>query len=115
MKQIKVYSNYKQEVAKLNNENQNLTTDHPYRRYFAFSLKGDASWLKYYKMRVAIQYKYFKDNDNRKHSDFSKLITTIKIKQSTNRNSSAEAYSSQSSQNSSSASRIENIELDWFC
>ncbi|MDW2892892.1 hypothetical protein R7W54_02805 [Mesomycoplasma ovipneumoniae] len=114
LKQIKVYSAYEKEVEKLNEQNQNLTTDHPYRRYFAFNLKGDASWLKYYKMRVAIQYKYFKDNDNRKHSDFSKLITATNVKQSANRNSSAEAYSSQSSQNSSSASRIEKIELTDF-
>ncbi|WP_341500914.1 hypothetical protein [Mesomycoplasma ovipneumoniae] len=113
LKQIKVYSAYEKEVAKLNEENQNLTTDHPYRRYFAFNLKGDASWLKYYKMRVAIQYKYFKDNDNRKQSDFSKLITATKVKQSANRNSSNEAYSSQSNQ-TSNVSRIQTIELTDF-
>ncbi|WNM13186.1 hypothetical protein [Mesomycoplasma ovipneumoniae] len=113
LKQIKVYSAYEKEVEKLNEENQNLTTDHPYRRYFAFNLKGDASWLKYYKMRVAIQYKYFKDNDNRKHSDFSKLITATNVKQSANRNSSNEAYSSQSNQ-TRSVSRIQTIELTDF-
>ncbi|WP_341491645.1 hypothetical protein [Mesomycoplasma ovipneumoniae] len=112
LKQIKVYSAYEKEVAKLNKESENLTEKHPYRRYFAFNLKGDASWLKYYKMRVAIQYKYFKDNDNRKQSDFSKLITATNVKQSANRNSSAEAYSSQGSQNTSS--RIQKIELTDF-
>ncbi len=114
LKQIKVYSAYEKEVEKLNEQNQNLTTDHPYRRYFAFNLKGDASWLKYYKMRVAIQYKYFKDNDNRKQSDFSKLITATNVKQSANRNSSAEAYSSQGNQNSSRVSSIQKIELTDF-
>ncbi|UVO15288.1 hypothetical protein KW512_00110 [Mesomycoplasma ovipneumoniae] len=61
----------------------------PYRRYFAFSLKGDASWLKYYKMRVAIQYKYFKDNDNRKESTQSKFIGQLSTNQTNNTNTTS--------------------------
>ncbi|MCP9306785.1 DUF1410 domain-containing protein [Mesomycoplasma ovipneumoniae] len=66
----------------------------PYRRYFAFSLRGDASWLKYYKMRVAIQYKYFKDNDNRKESTQSKFIGQLSTNQTNNTNATTKANSS---------------------
>ncbi|XBE77847.1 hypothetical protein VQY16_02670 [Mesomycoplasma ovipneumoniae] len=68
------------------NENASDADFNPYRRYFAFSLKGDASWLKYYKMRVAIQYKYFKDNDNRKESTQSKFIGQLSTNQTNNTN-----------------------------
>ncbi|WNM15502.1 hypothetical protein [Mesomycoplasma ovipneumoniae] len=109
---IKSLVEYHQELNQLNSKN---TLDNPYRRYFAFSLKGDASWLSYYKMRVAIQYKYFKDNDNRTQSDFSKIISNINTNQTDNRNQSREAYSSNSaSSQTTSVSRIQTIELDDF-
>ncbi|XBE77863.1 hypothetical protein VQY16_02775 [Mesomycoplasma ovipneumoniae] len=66
----------------------------PHRRYFAFSLRGDASWLKYYKMRVAIQYKYFKDNDNRKESTQSKFIGQLSTNQTNNTNATTKAANS---------------------
>ncbi|MDO6829977.1 hypothetical protein [Mesomycoplasma ovipneumoniae] len=87
----------------------------PYRRYFAFTLKGDASWLSYYKMRVAIQYKYFKDNENRTQSEFSKIISNINTNQTTNKNSNTQAYSSSSSGSQTTrVSGIQTIELDDF-
>ncbi|MDW2898292.1 DUF1410 domain-containing protein [Mesomycoplasma ovipneumoniae] len=87
---IKSLVDYHQELNRLNND----TADNPYRRYFAFSLKGDASWLKYYKMRVAIQYKYFKDNDNRKDSTQSKFIGQLSTNQTNNTNATARTISS---------------------
>ncbi|MDW2919574.1 hypothetical protein R7X12_03620, partial [Mesomycoplasma ovipneumoniae] len=116
---IKSLVDYHNELNQLNSK---ITADNPYRRYFAFSLKGDASWLSYYKMRVAIQYKYFKDNDNRSQSVFSKIISNINTNQTDNKNPDREAYSSSSSSSSSSTfssqttnvSRIQTIELDDF-
>uniref|UniRef100_UPI00083E7322 hypothetical protein n=1 Tax=Mesomycoplasma ovipneumoniae TaxID=29562 RepID=UPI00083E7322 len=84
---IKSLVDYHQELNQLNNN----TANNPYRRYFAFSLKGDASWLKYYKMRVAIQYKYFKDNDNRKDSTQSKFIGQLSTNQTNNRNTTSQS------------------------
>ncbi|MDW2922118.1 DUF1410 domain-containing protein [Mesomycoplasma ovipneumoniae] len=84
---IKSLVQYHQELNQLNND----TADNPYRRYFAFSLKGDASWLKYYKMRVAIQYKYFKDNDNRKDSTQSKFIGQLSTNQTSNTNTTSQS------------------------
>ncbi|WNM14660.1 hypothetical protein [Mesomycoplasma ovipneumoniae] len=81
---IKALIDYNREVTELNQKvEQDIS---PYRRYFAFSLKGDASWLKYYKMRVAIQYKYFKDNDDRKESTQSKFIGQLSTNQTKNTN-----------------------------
>ncbi|WP_341495412.1 hypothetical protein [Mesomycoplasma ovipneumoniae] len=111
---IKSLVKYHEELNQLNNK---TTADNPYRRYFAFSLKGDASWLSYYKMRVAIQYKYFKDNDNRSQSVFSKIISNINTNQTDNKNPDREAYSSSTSTFSlqtTSVSRIQTIELDDF-
>ncbi|WP_069098739.1 DUF1410 domain-containing protein [Mesomycoplasma ovipneumoniae] len=107
---IKSLVEYHRELEQLNNK---TTTDNPYRRYFAFSLKGDASWLSYYKMRVAIQYKYFKDDKNRKTSEFSKIISNINTNQTNNRNQNREAYSSSGRQNTN-VSRIQTIELEDF-
>ncbi|WP_044286232.1 DUF1410 domain-containing protein [Mesomycoplasma ovipneumoniae] len=101
---------YHREIEQLNNK---TITDNPYRRYFAFSLKGDASWLSYYKMRVAIQYKYFRDNENRSQSVFSKIISNINTNQTDNRNPDREAYTSTGSQ-TNQVSRIQTIELDDF-
>ncbi|MDW2906464.1 hypothetical protein R7V41_02420, partial [Mesomycoplasma ovipneumoniae] len=110
---IKSLVEYHRELEQLNNK---TTTDNPYRRYFAFSLKGDASWLSYYKMRVAIQYKYFKDDKNRKTSEFSKIISNINTNQTNNRNQNREAYSSSSSSSrqNTNVSRIQTIELEDF-
>ncbi|MDW2922931.1 hypothetical protein R7X40_02420, partial [Mesomycoplasma ovipneumoniae] len=111
---IKSLVDYHNELNQLNSK---ITADNPYRRYFAFSLKGDASWLSYYKMRVAIQYKYFKDNDNRSQSVFSKIISNINTNQTDNKNPDREAYSSSTSTFSSqttNVSRIQTIELDDF-
>ncbi|WP_010321443.1 DUF1410 domain-containing protein [Mesomycoplasma ovipneumoniae] len=109
---IKSLVEYHRELEQLNNK---TTTDNPYRRYFAFSLKGDASWLSYYKMRVAIQYKYFKDDKNRKTSEFSKIISNINTNQTNNRNKNTEAYSSSSSgRQNTNVSRIQTIELEDF-
>ncbi|WNM17071.1 hypothetical protein RNM28_02800 [Mesomycoplasma ovipneumoniae] len=112
---IKSLVDYHNELNQLNSK---ITADNPYRRYFAFSLKGDASWLSYYKMRVAIQYKYFKDNDNRSQSVFSKIISNINTNQTDNKNPDREAYSSSSTSTFSSqttnVSRIQTIELDDF-
>ncbi|WP_341493740.1 hypothetical protein [Mesomycoplasma ovipneumoniae] len=110
---IKSLVQYHRELQQLNNK---TTNDNPYRRYFAFSLKGDASWLSYYKMRVAIQYKYFKDDKNRKTSEFSKIISNINTNQTNNRNQNREAYSSSSSSGhqNTSVSRIQTIELEDF-
>ncbi|EXU61450.1 Hypothetical protein MOVI_0140 [Mesomycoplasma ovipneumoniae 14811] len=110
---IKSLVEYHRELEQLNNK---PTAANPYRRYFAFSLKGDASWLSYHKMRVAIQYKYFKDNDNRTQSEFSKIISSIDTNQTDNRNQSREAYSSTSTfiSQTTSVSRIQTIELDDF-
>ncbi|WP_341491764.1 DUF1410 domain-containing protein [Mesomycoplasma ovipneumoniae] len=107
---IKSLVQYHRELQQLNNK---TTNDNPYRRYFAFSLKGDASWLSYYKMRVAIQYKYFKDDKNRKTSEFSKIISNINTNQTNNRNQNREAYSSSGRQNTN-VSRIQTIELEDF-
>ncbi|MDW2923854.1 hypothetical protein [Mesomycoplasma ovipneumoniae] len=108
---IKSLVDYHNELNQLNSKN---TLDNPYRRYFAFSLKGDASWLSYYKMRVAIQYKYFRDNDNRSQSVFSKIISNINTNQTDNTNSDREAYSSTTGSQTSLVSRIQTIELDDF-
>ncbi|WP_341492471.1 hypothetical protein [Mesomycoplasma ovipneumoniae] len=109
---IKSLVKYHEELNQLNSQR---TLDNPYRRYFAFSLKGDASWLSYYKMRVAIQYKYFRDNDNRSQSVFSKIISNINTNQTDNRNSDREAYSSNSgSSQTTQVSRIQTIELEDF-
>ncbi|MDO6829637.1 hypothetical protein [Mesomycoplasma ovipneumoniae] len=107
---IKSLVKYHEELNQLNSQR---TLDNPYRRYFAFSLKGDASWLSYYKMRVAIQYKYFRDNDNRSQSVFSKIISNINTNQTANSNSDIEAYSTVGSQ-TTRVSRIQTIELDDF-
>ncbi|WP_337904338.1 hypothetical protein [Mesomycoplasma ovipneumoniae] len=109
---IKSLVKYHEELNQLNSK---ITLDNPYRRYFAFSLKGDASWLSYYKMRVAIQYKYFRDNDNRSQSVFSKIISNINTNQTDNRNSDREAYSSNfGSSQTTQVSRIQTIELEDF-
>ncbi|MDW2910994.1 hypothetical protein, partial [Mesomycoplasma ovipneumoniae] len=110
---IKSLVEYHREIEQLNNQE---ILDNPYRRYFAFSLKGDASWLSYYKMRVAIQYKYFRDNDNRSQSVFSKIISNINTNQTANKNPDREAYSSTatSSSQTTQVSRIQTIELDDF-
>ncbi|WP_341491255.1 hypothetical protein [Mesomycoplasma ovipneumoniae] len=109
---IKSLVKYHEELNQLNSK---ITLGNPYRRYFAFSLKGDASWLSYYKMRVAIQYKYFRDNDNRSQSVFSKIISNINTNQTDNRNSDREAYSSNSgSSQTTQVSRIQTIELEDF-
>ncbi|MHA0354886.1 hypothetical protein [Mesomycoplasma ovipneumoniae] len=111
---IQVLTKYKSDVFKTSNTS--ITNPNSY-RYFAFTLKGDASWLIYYKMRVAIQYKYFKDNETREASEFSKLITNINTNQTTNRNRNRPAYVGSggtfSAQNSI-VSRIQTIELDDF-
>ncbi|MDW2923044.1 hypothetical protein R7X40_03045, partial [Mesomycoplasma ovipneumoniae] len=111
---IQVLTKYRSDVFK---SSPHLTNPNPYRRYFAFTLKGDASWLSYYKMRVAIQYKYFKDNESREASEFSKLITNINTNQTNNNNRNSPAYVDSggtfSAQNSS-VSRIQTIELDDF-
>ncbi|MHA0296814.1 zinc ribbon domain-containing protein [Mesomycoplasma ovipneumoniae] len=111
---IQVLTKYKSDVFK---SSPHLTNPNPHRRYFAFTLKGDASWLIYYKMRVAIQYKYFKDNESREASEFSKLITNINTNQTTNRNRNRPAYVGSggtfSAQNRE-VSRIQTIELDDF-
>ncbi|MHA0298159.1 hypothetical protein [Mesomycoplasma ovipneumoniae] len=110
---IKSLVEYHQELNQLNNQTQ--TDSSPYRRYFAFTLKGDASWLSYYKMRVAIQYKYFKDNDNRTQSEFSKIISNINTNQTNNKNPSRQAYSSSTlGLQNTQVSRIQTIELDDF-
>lgn len=106
---IQVLQKYNSDVFKTSN-----ITPPAYRRYFAFTLKGDASWLRYYKMRIAIQYKYFKDNESRKASEFSKLITNINTNQTTNSNRNREAYYSSSSLQNQEVSRIQTIELDDF-
>ncbi|WP_337903935.1 hypothetical protein [Mesomycoplasma ovipneumoniae] len=111
---IQVLTKYRSDVFK---SSPHLTNPNPYRRYFAFTLKGDASWLSYYKMRVAIQYKYFKDNESREASEFSKLITNIDTNQTANNNTNIPAYTGSggafSAQNSR-VSRIQTIELDDF-
>ncbi len=109
---VKALVEYNNELQQLNN--QNNTDFNPYRRYFAFTLKGDASWLSYYKMRVAIQYKYFRDNDNRSQSVFSKIISNINTNQTDNKNPDPEAYSSGSNSQNSQVSRIQTIELEDF-
>ncbi|MDW2913112.1 hypothetical protein R7U62_03295 [Mesomycoplasma ovipneumoniae] len=110
---IKSLVDYHRELEQLNNQTQ--TDSSPYRRYFAFTLKGDASWLSYYKMRVAIQYKYFKDNDNRTQSEFSKIISNINTNQTNNKNPSRQAYSSSTlGLQNTQVSRIQTIELDDF-
>ncbi|MDW2911739.1 hypothetical protein R7W79_03665, partial [Mesomycoplasma ovipneumoniae] len=110
---IQVLTKYRSDVFK---SSPHLTNPNSY-RYFAFTLKGNASWLSYYKMRVAIQYKYFKDNESREASEFSKLITNINTNQTANGNKNIEAYTGSggtfSAQNSS-VSRIQTIELDDF-
>ncbi|WP_069096723.1 DUF1410 domain-containing protein [Mesomycoplasma ovipneumoniae] len=111
LQKIQTLIKYNEEVEQLNNQ---IDQDsNPYRRYFAFSLKGDASWLSYYKMRVAIQYKYFKDDKNRKTSEFSKIISNINTNQTTNKNPNTEAYSS-SGRQTNAVSRIQTIELQDF-
>ncbi|WP_341513208.1 hypothetical protein [Mesomycoplasma ovipneumoniae] len=108
---IKALIDYHRELQQFNDNNP--IGSNPYRRYFAFSLKGDASWLSYYKMRVAIQYKYFKDSENRTQSEFSKIITNINTNQTANKNTNNQAYSSAGLQNTQ-VSRIQTIELDDF-
>ncbi|WP_337905166.1 hypothetical protein [Mesomycoplasma ovipneumoniae] len=108
---IKALIDYHTELQQFNDNNP--IGSNPYRRYFAFSLKGDASWLSYYKMRVAIQYKYFKDSENRTQSEFSKIITNINTNQTANKNTNNQAYSSTGSQNTQ-VSRIQTIELNDF-
>ncbi|WP_337899055.1 hypothetical protein [Mesomycoplasma ovipneumoniae] len=110
---VKALVEYNRELQQLNNQ-QNTTNFNPYRRYFAFTLKGDASWLSYYKMRVAIQYKYFRDNDNRSQSVFSKIISNINTNQTDNTNPSVEAYTSSSVIQNSRVSGIQTIELEDF-
>ncbi|WP_337902297.1 hypothetical protein, partial [Mesomycoplasma ovipneumoniae] len=108
---IQVLQKYNSDVFKTSS-----ITPPAYRRYFAFTLKGDASWLRYYKMRVAIQYKYFKDNGSREASEFSKLITNINTNQTTNQNRNTEAYSSSGtiSSQTNHVSTIQTIELEDF-
>ncbi|MDW2924576.1 hypothetical protein [Mesomycoplasma ovipneumoniae] len=112
---IQVLTKYKSDVFKTSNTS--ITNPFPYRRYFAFTLKGDASWLSYYKMRVAIQYKYFKDNESREASEFSKIISSIDTNQTNNSNRNDPAYNSTigtlSAQNTT-VSRIQTIELEDF-
>ncbi|WP_341495407.1 hypothetical protein [Mesomycoplasma ovipneumoniae] len=108
---IQVLQKYKSDVFVTSNTS--ITNPNPYRRYFAFTLKGDASWLSYYKMRVAIQYKYFKDNENRTQSEFSKIITNINTNQTANNNTNSQAYSNNGSQ-TTRVSGIQTIELDDF-
>ncbi|WP_337896007.1 hypothetical protein [Mesomycoplasma ovipneumoniae] len=108
---IKALIDYHTELQQFNDNNP--IGSNPYRRYFAFSLKGDASWLSYYKMRVAIQYKYFKDSENRTQSEFSKIITNINTNQTANKNTNNQAYSSTGLQNTQ-VSRIQTIELNDF-
>ncbi|MDW2907335.1 hypothetical protein R7W53_03440, partial [Mesomycoplasma ovipneumoniae] len=109
--QIQVLQKYKSDV--FITSKTDITNPDPYRRYFAFTLKGDASWLSYYKMRIAIQYKYFKDNDNRTQSEFSKIISNINTNQTDNKNRNTQAYSSSGSQ-TTHVSRIQTIELEDF-
>ncbi|WP_337898981.1 hypothetical protein, partial [Mesomycoplasma ovipneumoniae] len=106
---IQVLQKYNSDVFKTSN-----VTPPPYRRYFAFTLKGDASWLSYYKMRVAIQYKYFKDNESREASEFSKIISSINTNQTDNSNRNTQAYSSSSGSQTNQVSRIQTIELEDF-
>ncbi|MDW2932319.1 hypothetical protein R7X46_03450, partial [Mesomycoplasma ovipneumoniae] len=111
---IQVLTKYRSDVFK---SSPHLTNPNPYRRYFAFTLKGDASWLSYYKMRVAIQYKYFKDNESREASEFSKLITNINTNQTANGNKNIEAYTGSGGTGfaqQNAVSRIQTIELDDF-
>ncbi|WP_341490622.1 hypothetical protein [Mesomycoplasma ovipneumoniae] len=108
---IQVLQKYKSDV--FITSKTDITNPDPYRRYFAFTLKGDASWLSYYKMRVAIQYKYFKDNENRTQSEFSKIISNINTNQTANKNRNTQAYSSSGSQ-TTHVSRIQTIELEDF-
>ncbi|WP_341508310.1 hypothetical protein [Mesomycoplasma ovipneumoniae] len=110
---IQVLTKYKSDVFK---SSPHLTNPNSY-RYFAFTLKGNASWLSYYKMRVAIQYKYFKDNESREASEFSKLITNINTNQTTNRNRNTQAYTGSGGigfAQQSAVSKIQTIELDDF-
>ncbi|MDW2916522.1 hypothetical protein [Mesomycoplasma ovipneumoniae] len=111
---IQVLTKYRSDVFK---SSPHLTNPNPYRRYFAFTLKGNASWLSYYKMRVAIQYKYFKDNESREASEFSKLITNINTNQTANGNKNIEAYTGSGGTGfaqQNAVSRIQTIELDDF-
>ncbi|VEU71656.1 DUF1410 domain [Mesomycoplasma ovipneumoniae] len=108
---IQVLQKYKSDV--FITSKTDITNPDPYRRYFAFTLKGDASWLSYYKMRVAIQYKYFKDNENRTQSEFSKIISNINTNQTANKNRNTQAYSSSGSQ-TTQVSKIQTIELEDF-
>ncbi|AJR12536.1 Uncharacterised protein [Mesomycoplasma dispar] len=100
LNELQIYKNYLQQQKQQKQQKQ----QHPDRRYFVFTLKGNASWLKYYKMRVAIQYKYFKDHKNRKTSDFSKLISKINTNQTQNSNK----------KNISIVKSIETIDLSNF-
>ncbi|MDW2929457.1 hypothetical protein R7X75_03370 [Mesomycoplasma ovipneumoniae] len=110
---IQVLTKYRSDVLK---SSPHLTNPNSY-RYFAFTLKGNASWLSYYKMRVAIQYKYFKDNESREASEFSKLITNINTNQTANGNKNIEAYTGSGGAGfaqQNAVSRIQTIELDDF-
>ncbi|MDW2913113.1 hypothetical protein R7U62_03300, partial [Mesomycoplasma ovipneumoniae] len=110
---IQVLTKYRSDVFK---SSPYLTNPNSY-RYFAFTLKGNASWLSYYKMRVAIQYKYFKDNESREASEFSKLITNINTNQTANGNKNIEAYTGSGGTGfaqQNAVSRIQTIELDDF-
>ncbi|WNM16185.1 hypothetical protein [Mesomycoplasma ovipneumoniae] len=110
---IQVLTKYRSDVFK---SSPHLTNPNSY-RYFAFTLKGNASWLIYYKMRVAIQYKYFKDNESREASEFSKLITNINTNQTDNRNRNRQVYTGTGGTGfaqQNAVSRIQTIELDDF-
>ncbi|WP_230577091.1 DUF1410 domain-containing protein [Mesomycoplasma ovipneumoniae] len=110
---IQVLTKYRSDVFK---SSPHLTNPNSY-RYFAFTLKGNASWLIYYKMRVAIQYKYFKDNETREASEFSKLITNINTNQTANKNNNRQAYTGTGGTGfaqQSAVSRIQTIELEDF-
>ncbi|MBG0731053.1 hypothetical protein [Mycoplasma sp. 'Moose RK'] len=65
-------------------------------------------------MRVAIQYKYFKDNNNRSQSQFAKLITKLDTNQTDNRNEKEEAYQNSTSNQRNKVSGIETLELTDF-
>ncbi|AJR12549.1 hypothetical protein [Mesomycoplasma dispar] len=115
-KSIEQIKNEKQRLENLNTyteyfkNKQNLPKKNlGTKRIFAFSLKGNPSkWLKFYKMRFAVQYKYFKNHFNRKNAEDSKLISKIDEAESKNKNTS-------NLQNIKSVvSKIKTIELDDF-
>ncbi|AJR12580.1 DUF1410 domain [Mesomycoplasma dispar] len=81
---IQSLDSYSKYDKKLNEHNKQIKEKNI--RYFAFTLKGNASWLKFYKMRVAIQYKYFKNNKDRKNSVYGKFINNLNVNQTDNPN-----------------------------